>query len=298
MRAAESARPDRLFEDPYAQAFVAAGAQSQAAAIGEATADTSSSPQPEQGVPEPGSLRALMAYQTVIRTRFYDDYLLDACDRGIRQIVLLAAGMDTRAYRLGWPVGLRLYEVDLPSVLEFKDDVMSGADAVTACTRVSCPADLREDWPSALTEAGFAPGEPTAWLAEGLLIYLTAEEAAELLTRIGDLSAPGSRLACERGDGIDWLREQAKEVPALSRAVGLWKGGLGDDTGGWLEGNGWSVEQHDLSSLAESYGRTPPTASRSGFLVATREGDKPEESAVEVSGASDASAADESNLPD
>ena len=269
MRAAETARPDRLFEDPYAQAFVTAGEPN-----GEATANMSGSPQPgspQPGPPQPGSLRALMAYQTVIRTRFYDDYLLDACGKGLRQIVLLAAGMDTRAYRLGWPVGVRLYEVDLPSVLEFKDGVMSGADAVTACTRVSCPADLREDWPTALNEAGFAPDEPTAWLAEGLLIYLSPEEAAALLTRVGDLSAPGSRLACERGDGVDWLREQAKEVPALARAVGLWKGGLGDETGDWLEGHGWSVEQHDLSSLAESYGRTPPDGSRSGFLVATRQ---------------------------
>ncbi|MEU5882779.1 SAM-dependent methyltransferase [Spirillospora sp. NPDC047279] len=253
MRAAEHVRPDRLFADPYAQAFVEAVPES-----------------PPQPPPSPGSLPALMAFQAVIRTRFYDDYLLGSCAGGERrQVVLLAAGLDTRAYRLRWPDGVRVFEVDLPEVLAFKDRVLASVAATPACARSACPADLREDWPRGLFESGFTTSRPTVWLLEGLLIYLTANEAAALLTTIGALSAPGSRVSSERGDGVDRLRERARELPALARAAELWKGGLGDDTTGWLERHDWHTEQHDLGALAESYGRPVPAGTRSGFVTAT-----------------------------
>ncbi|MFG2006360.1 SAM-dependent methyltransferase [Spirillospora sp. NPDC048911] len=253
MRAAEQARPDRLFDDPYAQAFV------------DAAPDTL-----PRHLPAPGSLPELMAFQAVVRTRFYDDYLLASCgEGGRRQVVLLAAGLDTRAYRLPWPDGVRLYEVDLPEIFAFKEGLLAGVHAAPSCTRFVCPADLRGDWPRGLIEAGFSPDEPTVWLLEGLLIYLDAARAAALLTTVGVLSAPGSRLSAESGDNVGWLREKAREVPTLARAASLWKGGLGDGTAGWLERHGWRTEPHTLAAVAGSYGRPAPDGVRSGFLTAT-----------------------------
>ena len=137
LRAYESSRPDRLFEDPYAAAFAEAGR----AAL----------PRTEDGH---ARLGALMYPQVVVRTRFFDDYLLGG---GCTQVVLLAAGLDARAFRLAWPPGTRLFELDLPEVLAFKDDVLAAHGATPACERVVVPADLREDWATALREAGFDP---------------------------------------------------------------------------------------------------------------------------------------------
>ncbi|MGK5551569.1 SAM-dependent methyltransferase [Actinomadura kijaniata] len=244
MRAAEHRRPDRLFTDPYAEAFA-----------------------PDEA-PTPHPLRELMAFQMAVRTRFYDDHLLASCADGVRQVVLLAAGLDTRAHRLPWPPGVRLYEVDLPETLAFKDRVLDAVSAAPACERAACPADLRADWRTPLLAAGFAPDRRTAWLAEGLLIYLSPREAAALLTGVGALSAPGSTLALERGDGAAWLREKAAATPRLGAVGRLWKGGLGDDTTAWLARHGWTTREHALADLAAAYGRAAPEHVRSGFVTA------------------------------
>ena len=246
-RAWESRRPDPLFEDPYAAAFaVAAG--------------------PRQTTRPAGS-RARLAFHVIVRTRFYDDYLLAACADGCRQVVLLAAGLDTRAYRLAWPDGVHLYELDLPEVLGFKDRVLAGEDAAPRCARTAIPADLREDWPARLTEAGLDPERPTAWLIEGLLVYLTAEEAAGLLTSVGDLSAAGSRVSFERNNAAAVIAEDDRE--GIEEYASLWKGGLGPDTAGWLADRAWRTQTHDLATVAASYGRALPDSSLSGFLTAT-----------------------------
>lgn len=234
VRAAESLRPDRLFDDPYAAAL--SGEQQ--------VTDTQAS---------------ALAFHGVIRTRFYDEYLLAA---GCRQVVLLAAGLDTRAFRLPWPDGVRLFELDLPEVLAYKEEILT---AQPACDRTVLAIDLREDWPTALVGAGFDPAEPTAWLAEGLLIYLTAEEAGQLLTSVGDLSAPGSQIAFERNNTG---AARATDSPGMRRYTSLWKGGLGQDAAEWLTAHGWRPETHDLTTLAASYGRTAPEKSRSGFVTA------------------------------
>ncbi|HEX6675015.1 MAG TPA: SAM-dependent methyltransferase [Actinomycetes bacterium] len=255
VRAEESRRPDRLFDDPYAEAFLAAvpgaGDGRQAAAA------------------ERGSLAAFLRFHTVIRTRFYDDYLLGACAGGLRQVVLPAAGLDTRAFRLAWPDGVRLFELDLPQVLDFKRRVLAGQGAEPRCDRTAVAADLREDWPGRLTGAGFRSGEPTAWLVEGLLVYLTADEAARVLTGIGELSATASWLAFERGDAASLPRARAGESPAMERLLSLWKGGLGQDPPGWLARHGWQAETHELAAIAASYGRPAPDRARSGFVTAT-----------------------------
>ncbi|SDY90669.1 Leucine carboxyl methyltransferase [Modestobacter sp. DSM 44400] len=206
----------------------------------------------------------------VIRTRFFDDYLLAATAGGIRQVVLLAAGLDTRAFRLAWPAGVHLYELDLPDVLAFKERVLTERSAAASCERTAIGLDLREDWAAPLRQAGLATGEATVWLAEGLLIYLSADEAARLLTEMSALSSPGSRVAFEVGSlGTDPMRAQAWQAPAMQQYVQLWKGGLPDATR-WLAEHGWTPEVSERAAVATSYGRIQPEPSAGGFVVATR----------------------------
>jgi methyltransferase (TIGR00027 family) len=257
VRAQESRRPDRLFDDPYAQAFLAAAPGAF----------------PEQPAVVGGLawLGAAFFFHGVIRTRFFDDYLLAATAAGCRHVVLLAAGLDTRAFRLAWPDKVRLFELDLPEMLAFKEPVLAAQHAVPQCERVVLPADLREDWPATLATVGFQPTRPTAWLAEGLLIYLSAEEAARLLTAVGELSAPGSQLAFEHGNIADSpLLAQARAMPAMAPFTSLWKGGLGAHAPDWLTRHGWQAHTHDRATLATTYGRAVPASSNGGFLTAVR----------------------------
>jgi methyltransferase (TIGR00027 family) len=231
---------------------------------------------PRQGPPgEPTALGAIFQARVAIRTRFYDDYLLATCAAGCRQVVLLAAGMDTRGYRLDWPPGTRLFEIDQPDVLAFKNAVLTTRDAVPRCHRVARAADLRQDWAGVLLDSGLRPSERTAWLAEGLLIYLTAEEADHLFATITGLSAPGSTIAFEY---TDYLSDDAgtspisyaRTMPGMSRITALWKGGLGAETPDWLGRHGWRVQTHSIGPAAASYHRSVPGRARGGFLTATR----------------------------
>ena len=257
IRAGESKRPDRLFDDPYAAAFVAA--------MPEAYADEA--PRDETAK----TIGARIALQVVVRTKFYDDYLLAATADGVRQVVLLAAGLDCRAFRLAWPDDTSVFEVDLPEMLAFKEDVLAHTGENPAARRAAVAADLTADWPAALTWAGFDPSRPTAWLVEGLLVYLTADDAARLLTTVGELSAPGSRLACEQGRGAKQLAQIAaiRTASGAGEAVSLWQGGI-EDLSGWLTNQAWAVEQHDLGDLARSYGRAVSTDTTTGFVIARR----------------------------
>jgi methyltransferase (TIGR00027 family) len=238
LRALESQRPDRLFNDPYAAAF--AGGNTEADSV--------------------------FRVHVAVRTRFYDDYLLAS---PCRQVVLVAAGLDTRAFRLPWPAGVRLFELDLPELLTYKENVLSSQQAVPQCDRTLVPVDLRDDWPPALIAAGLQPNEPTAWLIEGLLVYLTAEDAAKVLARVTDLSAPGSQISCEHRDQQRNLA-QAPASERLRRLTAMWQGGLGTRTASWLTDHGWQVELHNGEELAEAYGRAEPNYRVSNFLIGTR----------------------------
>jgi methyltransferase (TIGR00027 family) len=132
-----------------------------------------------------------------VRTKFYDEFFLDATNAGIAQVVILASGLDSRAYRLPWPTGTVVYEVDQPQVIEFKTRTLAGLGAAPTADRRAAAVDLRDDWPAALRTAGFDPARPTAWSAEGLLGYLPPEAQDRLLDTITELSAPGSRVATE-----------------------------------------------------------------------------------------------------
>jgi methyltransferase (TIGR00027 family) len=145
-----------------------------------------------------------------VRPRFFDAFFGAAGEAGIRQVVILGAGLDTRAFRLGCSPGTAVYEVDAPLVIAFKDDVLGKQDAVPRCDRRTVACDLREDWPSALRQAGFDPVPATAWLTEGLFPYLPDDEKQALLDRTHRLSAAGSRLALEHFDIKKVQRDSGK----------------------------------------------------------------------------------------
>jgi methyltransferase (TIGR00027 family) len=231
VRAAENDREDRLFDDPYAQLFL----------------DAMPAAFPLRWSSGTASLGAMFASHGAIRTRFFDDYLLGS---GCQQIVLLAAGLDTRAFRLTWPHEVRLFEIELPDVLAFKEPVLAGRE--TRCERRTVAADLRADWPMDLIKAGFDPDTRTAWLAEGLLIYLSADDAARVFEAVGELSSPGSRLAFEHDSSASPLVDEARSVPAMAEFAKLWKGGLGPDAPAWLAGHGWCVQAHHNVSYERS----------------------------------------------
>jgi methyltransferase (TIGR00027 family) len=153
-----------------------------------------------------------MTDNMAVRTKFYDEFFLEAAEAGIRQVVILASGLDSRAYRLPWPDGTTVYEIDQPQVIEFKSRTLAEMGAQPTAYRRTVAIDLRDDWPAALRAAGFDPDQPTAWSAEGLLGYLPPDAQDRLLDTVTALSAPGSRIATEsmpRRD--DALRERLKE---------------------------------------------------------------------------------------
>jgi methyltransferase (TIGR00027 family) len=241
-RAEESARSDRLFEDSLAEAFIAA-------------AGSVTPPQLEERF---GEIYPYMREHVAIRTRFFDDYLLDACAAGCRQVAVLAAGVDARAFRLPWPEGVRLFELDLPEIFTFKEQVLAKQGARPVCQRIVVEADLSEKWSAPLLQAGFRADDRTGWLAEGILPFLTQEENDKLLERISDLSALGSQLAFEH------TSQEIQELPALRQAadafaeLGVSMGSVLEDPEAWLARHGWQGQVYDSGGLAASYNRPVP----------------------------------------
>src|ERR1700744_3393130 len=171
-RAVETERPDPLISDPYAKLLVTnAGAN----VLWESMLDPDGVAKVQALDAESAAqLEHMRGYQAV-RTHFFDTYFADAFAAGIRQVVILASGLDSRAYRLDWPAGTTVYEIDQPQVVTYKTATLESAGAAPKAIRRAVPVDLRDDWPAALSAAGFNPKAPTAWLAEGLLMYLPAD---------------------------------------------------------------------------------------------------------------------------
>lgn len=184
-----------------------------------------------------------------VRTRFFDQMFLDGAAAGVRQAVILAAGLDARGYRLPWPDGAVVYEVDQPEVIEFKTTTLSGIGAAPAATRRTVAIDLREDWPKALRDNGFDPTQPTSWSAEGLLIYLPPEAQDALFDNVTALSAPGSRLATEHVPDLtaftdersQFLRERLKQMGSDIEMADLVYQGERHDPVEYLRAHGWEV---------------------------------------------------------
>jgi methyltransferase (TIGR00027 family) len=251
-RAVESTRPDRLMEDPFAAAFARAAPG----------AIQGSLRWPEDGAAVPAGEALLLqgANYIGLRSRFFDDYLVEAAATGAAQVVILAAGLDARAYRLDWPPGLRLFEIDQPGVLAFKDAVLRDEGARARCTRVAVPADLRAGWPVALRGAGFDPGLPTAWLAEGLLPYLTAATEQALFGDVDELSAAGSRLCAEYAPDPAALLDRGalRQVRGENSTVDMGRliqAGPRPDPAVRLAGLGWTVTAEPATATAARYGR-------------------------------------------
>jgi methyltransferase (TIGR00027 family) len=185
-----------------------------------------------------------------VRTKYFDDYFISATGTGVRQVVILASGLDARAYRLPWPDGTVVYEIDQPQVIEFKTTTLAGIGAQPTAERRTVAIDLRADWPAALTAAGLDTTAPTAWLAEGLLIYLPPEAQDRLFDTITALSVPGSTIATEFVPGIiDFDADRVREMSGAFREHGididmasLVYTGERNHVLDYLGGKGWDVE--------------------------------------------------------
>jgi len=268
-RAIETLRRPPLVRDPYAAAFVLASG-----------VDLPVTPAAADG--DPAFPYPVFTPYIGVRSRFFDEFCAAASAAGIRQVVILGAGLDTRAFRLDWPDGTTVHEVDTPLVLGFKDRVLASRAARARCLRYPVTANLREDWLPALLAAGFSPSRPTAWLAEGLLPYLTDEGRASLLAAMTGQSAPGSVAAIENPtEGNASMRDYAAIQEAANQkgvdldAAAVWADDPSDDPAGWLAGHGWSVTVRPAREVAREYGRplSPdlPATMLSGILItATR----------------------------
>ncbi|UMB68651.1 class I SAM-dependent methyltransferase [Mycobacterium paraterrae] len=203
-RAMASKADPALINDPYAEPLVRAVGLDLFTKL--ATGELSPADLEDESDGSAGVQR--MTDNMAVRTKFFDEFFIEATNAGIKQAVILASGLDARAYRLPWPDGTTVYEIDQPQVIEFKSRTLAELGARPTTHRRAVAVDLRDDWPAALKTAGFDPAEPSAWSAEGLLGYLPPEAQDKLLDTITELSAPGSRIATESGPTRDKDHEE------------------------------------------------------------------------------------------
>ena len=267
-RAAETRRPDRLFEDRFAEALAGADGFALLAQMTQMGRIASTG----DGPPENPYL--------AIRTRFIDDFLQAALPRSeARQLVILAAGLDARAYRLAFPAGTRVFELDRPEVLAFKDETLAQLGARPSCERIAIPLDLTQPFGPALRAAGFDPEQRSVWVVEGLLPYLDETEAAAVVSQCAELATRGSELV---GDlpGRSFLTSPYVQglVKALAAMDAPWRFGT-DDPEGFFARFGWTATARRPGEPDASYGRwTFPMAPRDtpgvpqSFYVTARRG--------------------------
>jgi methyltransferase (TIGR00027 family) len=214
--------------------------------------------------------RLAIDYQAV-RTHYFDSYFTEAAAAGIRQVVILAAGLDSRAFRLDWPAGTTVYEIDQPQVVAYKTSTLESAGAAPTAERRTVQVDLRDDWAAALSAAGFDAGQPTAWLAEGLLPYLPAEAQDRLFDILTGLSAAGSRVAVEAfslGTADSETRRVARRArfERMRQRLGLdinvetltYQESGRADAADWLTDHGWHVKAVSNADEMARLGRGIP----------------------------------------
>ncbi|MET7296244.1 class I SAM-dependent methyltransferase [Streptomyces griseoloalbus] len=252
-RAIETYRDDSLAQDAYAEHFVRAAP---------ASADW---PVRIQQVPD-GDANPLWGRFTRyfgLRTRVLDDFLLRSVRTGPRQVVLLGAGLDTRAFRLDWPSDCEVFEIDRAGVLEFKHQVLTDLAATPKVKRVPVPVDLRADWGSALTTVGFDPAAPSVWLAEGLLFYLPGPAETYLIDTVDRLTTKGSALAFEAKLEKDLLVYRDSPIYTATREqtgidlLHLFDKGARPDSAGALTAKGWSTSMYTPFDFTRRHGRGP-----------------------------------------
>ena len=254
-RAVASRGPDALIDDPYAEALVrAVGVEYFVKLLdGEITLEADNA-----------AMLQAVTDTMAVRTRFFDDFFL-ASD--LPQAIILASGLDARAYRLPWPTGSVVYEIDQPEVIEFKTRTLADLGASPAAELRTVAVDLRDDWPRALRDRGFDPQTPTAWIAEGLLIYLPPDAQDRLFDNITALSAPSSRLATEYhpdagariGASSARMSEEWRRHGLDLDMADLFYDGERNPVVDYLRERGWEVEARGRPDMFAHYGRPFPT---------------------------------------
>ena len=263
-RAVETEQPDALIRDPYAKLLVT---NAGAGVLWEAMLDPAVAAKVEAlDADSAAHLLHMRGYQAV-RTNFFDTYFNDAVAEGIRQVVILASGLDSRAYRLDWPAGTTVYEIDQPQVLAYKSTTLAENGVTPSADRREVAIDLRQDWPAALRAAGIDPAAQTAWLAEGLLMYLPAEAQDRLFTQIGELSPAGSLVSAETAPAhADERRQQMRErFRKVADEIGLeetidvgelmYRDDHRANVADWLNDHGWRARAHHSTDEMRRLGR-------------------------------------------
>lgn len=267
-RALEAQKPDPLAVDPFAEIFCHA--------VGGSAADVLDGKNAEHQLKTPDFGEHFVNFQGA-RTKFFDNYFLQATEAGVRQVVLLAAGLDSRAYRLTWPDATTIFELDRPQVLDFKREVLAEQGSTPNAERREIAIDLREDWPQALRDSGFDAAKPSAWIAEGLLIYLPADAQEQLFTGIDAMASAGSHVAVE--DGAPLPAEAFNAAVEAERATAA----EGDErlffqlvynerhapAEEWFAEHGWNSTATPLADYLAEVGRpVPGPATEAGPMIA------------------------------
>jgi methyltransferase (TIGR00027 family) len=267
-RALEAQKPDPLAVDRFAEAFCHK--------LGGPPADVLDGKLPEHPLHSRDWGQHFVNFQGA-RTRYFDDYFLRAADAGVRQVVILAAGLDSRAYRLPWPNGTTIFELDRPQVLDFKREVLDEQGAKPNADRREVAVDLRDDWPQALRDSGFDAAEPSAWIAEGLLVYLTAAAQQQLFSGIDALAAPGSYVGVEDAAPLPPdAFEAAVADERAARAEGdrrlffqLTYNEQHAPAQQWFDDHGWVADPTPLADYFRTVGRpVPGPDTEAGSMIA------------------------------
>jgi methyltransferase (TIGR00027 family) len=262
-RAAASRRPDRVINDPFAEPLVRAVGLDLFTKVASGELDFADVDD-DVGFPR-------MVDTFAARARFYDDYFAQATNAGVRQVVIVASGLDARPYRLSWPTGTTIFEIDQPEVIEFKTTTLAELGAVPGAEHRPVGIDLREDWPSTLQTAGFDATQPTAWLAEGVLIgFLPPEAEVRLLDHVTALSTAGSKFAADYGSVRGRTEDQRRQAQIMTdrwREQGLdlhipdlTYPGEHTDVAAHLRADGWDIATFGLADLFAAAGMAPLAA--------------------------------------
>ncbi len=265
-RAMASKAESPLIDDPFAEPLVRAVGLDLFTKL--ASGELSPADLEDNGDGAPAGVQR-MTDNMAVRTKFFDEFFIDATTAGIRQAVILASGLDARAYRLPWPDGTTVYEIDQQQVIEFKSRTLAELGAQPTAHRRTVAVDLRDDWPAALQAAGFDPGQPSAWSAEGLLGYLPPDGQDRLLDNITELSAPGSRIATESGPTREpghegRIKERMRTVSERWRKHGLDLDmtelvyfGERNEAAVYLSGHGWQMGGSTIREMFAANGLPP-----------------------------------------
>jgi methyltransferase (TIGR00027 family) len=256
-RALEAQKPHPLAVDPFAEVFCRA--------VGGNAADVLDGKDPDNQLKTPDWGVHFVNFQGA-RTKYFDDYFRQAADAGVRQVVILAAGLDSRAYRLAWPDRTTIFELDQPQVLDFKRDVLAEQGAKPNAERREVAIDLRDDWPQALRDSGFDAAQPSAWIAEGLLIYLPAAAEEQLFTGINALAASASHVAVEDGAPLpadDFAAAVEEERAAVAEGdqrvfFQLVYNERHAPADQWFDEHGWTAQATPLADYLREVGRPVP----------------------------------------